>query len=260
MDNPIGVVSCHLSCSSIQAACEKARAIGLDAIEWFEGDQEFISDPAVADEVAVFSSKYGITNSYHAPFMDSWDIGRMNRPGTRKTFEAAITCCDRMNARLITFHPGTFQPGGSRSAALEAIIGGLEDSLKLAAKLGVRISLENLTRCYSETALGDRVEDFDFIFERVGSEWVGLNLDVGHAKITNNFSELLASHGKRLINTHLNDTDGTTDGHLPPGEGTVDFPGFLGKVQALGYRGPFNLEFPEASGAYKSFIATLRSF
>ena len=47
----------------------------------------------------------------------------------------------------------------------------------------------------------------------------------------------------RLAQVRLNDNPGTHEVHLVPGEGTIDFAPVFHRLDRLGYRGPFSLDF-----------------
>ncbi|MCD4823148.1 MAG: sugar phosphate isomerase/epimerase [Phycisphaerae bacterium] len=224
MNNPIGVVSCHLEFSSFDEAFEKAREYGMEDIEWFDYDASITLDPAVAEQIARLSKKYGIKNSYHAPYQaagkNQWDMGQLSLADACKTLRNMLGCARRLEAELMTVHLGSFDPSLDRRIAMEKVAAAIGDCAKLAEDFQVCICVENVPLCRSPYELGSRTEDFDVIFEAVASGYVGMTLDSGHARIMGNMDELLSRHGSRLRDTHLHDTDGSTDGHLAPGEGS----------------------------------------
>lgn len=257
MNNPIGVVSCHLQYDSFEHAYQQAVAMGLGAIEWFEGDRTSVSEPTIAPRLAELAVLHGIANSYHAPWMGPWNL-----PG-RPVGEMADMVVDllhranRLGAHLMTLHMGN-AGAMDRMAAVEGVGRAIARAVPTAAQLQVRIAVENFTRCYGDADLGDSAREMELLFAVADSPQVGFNLDTGHANVTGNLSELLARFGGRLVNTHLHDTDGVTDGHLPPGQGTIQWQPLLAELKRLNYAGPLNMEFPQASGAYPRFISELR--
>jgi len=165
----------------------------------------------------------------------------------------------QLSSDLVTVHLGSYVPGSSRQEALERVVGALREVCKLAESLRIRICVENFTTCHGETDMAEKTEDFVFLFEKVNSPAIGLNLDTGHANVAGNLFELVKLFGPRVYNTHLHDTDGLTDGHLPPGEGTIPWDKFLSALRDVSYTGLLNFEFPEASGKYSSFIKKIHS-
>jgi len=258
VNNAVGAVSCHLSSTHPNEMINEAMSLGLDAIEWFEGEETSLTEPESAREITRMCRKHGLASSYHAPFLGRWDLGRM--PGTE-----AISClyemlerAARIKAQLMTLHLGSHHLGEDKAIALARVTDIIAKSAPRAEQLGVHITVENFTFCYGDTALGTTVAEFVYLLEHTPPEQVGWNLDVGHANITCNLADLIASCGPRLRNMHLHDTDGITDGHWPPGAGTIDWRALRGYLERVNYAGPYNLEFPVSSGAYPNVIAWLR--
>ena len=65
----------------------------------------------------------------------------------------------------------------------------------------------------------------------------GFVLDTGHANIDADLVEIDRHIGSHLVSLHLNDNDGTSDAHLVPGEGTVDWTAVHSLTRRSGYRG-----------------------
>ena len=85
------------------------------------------------------------------------------------------------------------------------------------AERGIQVVLENLVEPNPELMVE--------LADRVGSEYFGLCLDVGHVNVFSELSpaEWVERMGKRLFHVHLHDNNGKTDQHLPVGSGTIDF-------------------------------------
>ena len=47
----------------------------------------------------------------------------------------------------------------------------------------------------------------------------------------------------RIAQVRLTDNTGEYEVHLVPGQGTIDFPTLFRRLDALGYTGPFSLDF-----------------
>jgi sugar phosphate isomerase/epimerase len=260
MNNPIGVVSCHIHADNLPEHFTKARAWGMNSIEWFEGDRPGPTEPDQAAQIVALSARHGIAATYHAPWMGPWDLGVKTAAQAADTLGELIARAGRIQAKLMTVHMGSHPPAADRQRSLENLAAALNAVAPQAEAAGVTICLENFTLCYSPNDLAGRTSDFEFIFAAVASPAVGMNLDVGHANITGNTRELIARFGRRLCNTHLHDTDGVTDGHLPPGGGTIDWPGLLGQLKPASYAGPLNFEFGQTpDGAYERLIGLIRS-
>lgn len=74
----------------------------------------------------------------------------------------------------------------------------------------------------------------------VGLPRLKVNLDVGHAQITDD--DLVASVrklGSAIVHLHLEDIKGRVHRHLPFGEGDIDFVALRQALDEIGYAGPY---------------------
>ncbi len=76
----------------------------------------------------------------------------------------------------------------------------------------------------------------------VDSPWFGWCFDVGHAHCSGFSSEILKECTAVPLSLHIQDNDGSGDGHLIPGDGTVDWDAFLQTLDEIGYAGDCVLE------------------
>jgi sugar phosphate isomerase/epimerase len=67
-------------------------------------------------------------------------------------------------------------------------------------------------------------------------------VDTSHTSLGGVLLDSLQRHGPRLVHVQVSDNRGTSDDHLPPGEGVIDWPAVLGTLERVGYRGVFMLE------------------
>lgn len=106
----------------------------------------------------------------------------------------------------------------------------------------VKIAIENLMGAVSESWL----KLYDRIFERYDSNFLGLCFDVGHWNVAAGPSDLsiLDTFGHRLIATHIHDNFGSTDDHLLPFSGTIDWQKVTSAIAATKCEMPLNLETP----------------
>jgi sugar phosphate isomerase/epimerase len=78
------------------------------------------------------------------------------------------------------------------------------------------------------------------VMNAVGSPRLGVNLDIGHAQITDD--DLVASIrqlGSTIVHLHLEDIKGRVHRHLPFGEGDIDFAAVRQALADIGYAGPY---------------------
>ena len=106
---------------------------------------------------------------------------------------------------------------------------------KSAEESGIRIAVE------PEPLLlvGGSLEALDLI-AAVGSTALKVNLDVGHAFITDDdLAESVRRLGSAIVHIHLEDIKGKVHRHLLPGEGDIDFRGLRKALDGVGYAGPY---------------------
>jgi sugar phosphate isomerase/epimerase len=193
-------------------------------------------------EIAKLANARGFTVGYHAPCSGAFDLGGVDVPGAVAALHAVFDDALFMGARYVILHLGTYV---ERQAALENVVRATEAVLPRVESEQAVLCFEDFNLCYSPNALGDRPEDFEFVFGRLSSKFVGFNLDYGHAHITGNLYEYLRRFGHRLLYTHIQDTDGVKDQHAGVGFGTIDWPRAIRDTLATGFRGPFTVEYPE---------------
>lgn len=106
-----------------------------------------------------------------------------------------------------------------------------------AAECGVQVALEVLTnRLSTADALVALIED--------AAEWpaVGVCLDTGHARLLGDPVDAIEAASGHIVSTHIHDTHGSRDDHLPPYAGVIDWDRTLLAFQKVGYAGPWTFE------------------
>ncbi len=119
----------------------------------------------------------------------------------------------------------------------EKAAGQFEESIRrvldLADREGVNVGIECEPGLYVEYAA-----ELAGWIGRIGHPRLGANLDIGHSVVAGEsiteVSRLLAG---RIWNLHVEDIPGRKHYHLIPGDGTVDWAGLKGSLEAIGYSG-----------------------
>jgi len=83
-------------------------------------------------------------------------------------------------------------------------------------------------------------------------------MDVGHAHLTGGAPDAIDLLSGYIVTTHLHDNRGTTDDHLVPFDGTLDWVATMTAFQKIGYSGPLMFEVPD-HGALGSTLRRLVS-
>ena len=169
--------------------------------------------------------------------------------------KALIDQAVQAGAKHILLVPGGYRrrPDMTREQIFRAMTRGINACLEYAKDTGVPISTETLeTTCVPWCSIAD--------MERIFSVCPDLayNHDSGNPLVANEDPmEMLNRFGERVVNVHFKDLaptedpsgqktyrcmDGTYVTLAPLGEGLVDFPAHLRKLQELGYQGYITLE------------------
>ncbi len=181
---------------------------------------------------------HGVVDSTH------WSVRLSDpKPETReKGLQDLLTAireshhCGGYAVLLVPGHgdDGTHEEVASRS--LEQI----QKALPLAAKLGVRILIENVWNkfCYEDNGPGDQTADqlIEFI-DRANSPWVGSYFDIGNHRRYATPSKWIRQLGHRIIKVDVKDYDHRTKKWAEIGEGTVDWDKVRTELARLNYHG-----------------------
>ncbi len=180
---------------------------------------------AAADEAGV------VYTHAHAPGeadADEW-VGR--------SIEAASV----LGARYLVVHPIWHDENGktinSRLRFIDVNAKAIKKWLPKAEACGVVLLSENILWGASSDPriIADLVKAVD-------SDWFGWCFDVGHAHCCGYEPDVLKSCSVVPMSLHIQDNDGSGDGHLIPGDGTIDWKLFLSTLHEIGYLGDCVLE------------------
>jgi protein FrlC len=174
------------------------------------------------------------------------------------TLKRQIALSARMGIRT-----GVIHPGGERASTFAEELSerrrrveGFRELADYAAEHDFSLAIENMTDGARDcrSAIGQRrygatIEDLHTLIDAVDRRNVGICLDVGHANVQGyEMAEAVRQCGERLIATHIQDNDGTRDGHLAPMRGSINWSAGIAALREIGYDGLFNLEIPGERG------------
>jgi sugar phosphate isomerase/epimerase len=183
-----------------------------------------------------------------------------DRAGDR-AFEGLLSYAAELGAEQIVYHAMALPDTPESESALAAEARSLEALVPLAERLEVTIAIENLAPVYpSPETLSASPITLRALAQRIGSDNLGLCLDVGHAQISADLRhtgvEKLCEPALDLVTVfHLHDNLGARwtpagdelgvdplrlDLHLPPGRGTLPW----NRIRRLldGHQAPLVLE------------------
>jgi sugar phosphate isomerase/epimerase len=220
----------------------------FDAVEVFATRSHF----DYHDSSAIASLKEWLTDanlalhSIHGPITDVFANGRVQRTfsiATRdvaartaalREMSAALNIARVVPFRYLVVHLGVpvAQQPGADDNNLDAAVRSVEDIVRTAEPLGVKVALEVMGNTLSTAAaLVDIIErSFD------GAD-VGICMDVGHAHMMGDAPEAIETTSEYLLTTHIHDNRRQSDDHLVPFQGNINWAATVMAFEKIGYDG-----------------------
>ena len=216
------------------------KGVGFDGIFFiFEGDRNFY-------EANTYAQKAGLKiDSMHLPFTNVNDIWREGDDGDyfADRLKAGIHYAGSMGIRNVVAHISS-SPNPPKQSDLG--LKRYEQVLEVAKKRNVRFCMEN-TR---------KNDYFDWFFAHFGDmPEVGFCFDMGH---TNAFTHDTTDarwlpYLDRLACVHMHDNDGTSDQHLLPFDGNLNWQYLMPTVFKNHKDIPLTLEFTDVARTYHPY-------
>lgn len=197
---------------------EQVRSLGIGVEIWLS-EQRFASYSA-DDRTALRDLLSGVY-----PFTAHSDQSRWEPGKLREEIELASF----LGASILVVHLGTLALEDP-----EPPITGITEIAAFARDHGLMLALENSGR----TGIAPLRDALDLVGSAPRASGLGICIDTGHA----NRSQVrdgvppaafLQELREVVVEVHVNDNEGAADLHLPPGEGTTDWPSTLAAIREL---------------------------
>jgi sugar phosphate isomerase/epimerase len=200
-------------------------------------------------------ASYTLNYSIHAPFADtnlSADDDLI-REWILKRIEATIRFASDLDARCVVVHPGwaTATERFMKGRCWELNIRCLRALLGYAEEYGVSLLIENVPEPTPYLLVS--VDDFECFNREMKMDMV---LDVAHANLRDEVYDFMNRYGSSIKHIHVSDNDGTSDQHLPVGDGGIDWGSVVKAAKSIGFKGWLVVE--SYSGMERS-LSRLRS-
>ncbi len=243
---------------------------GLQHIEINLSDNKLSIDTFNKDRVTklnTLSKEYDIGLSFHIPYFTN--ISEMLFPLRKSHIKFLFKCigiASELNVTHITLHTGAFYwfpvEQWMRKKALKRFIKSMREVLKVCEDKNVVIAIENVVPIPKGSEfflLGDNIEDFQYIFSQLDSEYLKFCLDTGHANMGEGISDYIDNFQDKLSCVHYHDNNGTNDEHLPIGEGNIPWDDLADKLTKIKYEGPIisecrNIEAHKAAMLFENYF------
>lgn len=135
--------------------------------------------------------------------------------------------------------PGHGQDGTQEEVASRAIEQ-IQKALPIAAKLGIRILIENVWNSFlyiHDGPANQTAEQLAAFVDRINSPWVGVFFDVGNHRKYGVPSQWIKQLGNRIVKLDIKDYDTRTDRWVDIGEGTVDWENVKEALAQINFHG-----------------------
>ncbi|GIX03029.1 MAG: xylose isomerase [Planctomycetaceae bacterium] len=148
----------------------------------------------------------------------------------------ALQIAQELQADALSFWSGSADQPTADHELWSRLCEGCERLCTQAEQRQVRLAFEPEPGMFIETC-----DQFQRLYEHLGSRWFGLTLDVGHVHCLQDGSpqQRIEQWASSLFNVHLEDMRVGEHLHLPLGEGTLDLPGVIRTLQHVQY--PFGV-------------------
>jgi len=238
------------------------RSARFQAIELFasRGHFDYTSKPEIRTLGQVLADNRLQLASLHAP--TSRDFGPNREGGTPLSITEVervrrIEAMDELKRAIdlaedLPFSRMILHMGGHRDAAdprrRDAAFSSLEHLVLHAKHAGVTICVEN-----TSSEMGEPAYLRSFV-EETRLTGLRFNFDIGHAHLAdgaeeNRVATAFEAMKEHIVSAHIHDNLGDKDAHLPPFDGSIDWPAALKLFRSLpGGEIPLTLELKEKTG------------
>lgn len=233
-------------------------AHGFECIEVFATRTHFdYHDSAAVRQLAEWLDDTRLTlHSMHAPITASLSGGEwgetfstavtddQRRKKSLTEAEAALAAAQTIPFTYLVVHlgvPDSMKPSAGENGR-DAARRSVEALYEMTQRAGVQLALEVIPNALSTPdalvrLIEDDLEDLK----------VGICVDVGHAHLMGDLGDAIECCAGHIVTTHLHDNRRKADDHLPPGQGTIDWPAAVMEFQKVGYDGVWMFEVANTS-------------
>jgi len=193
-------------------------------------------------EVMALSRRYGIRLwSCHLPFTP-WGMLNISKPDpqvrsyTLDLYKELIRKASDIGVDKFVIHPSLepIQPE-EREEMLQCAMDSLNELAEFAGSRGAVVAVENLPR----TCLGNTGDEMLKLIS--ANEKLRVCFDTNHL-FQDTHSQFIEKLGDKIVTLHVSDYDYEDEQHWLPGEGKINWPELIAKLEAAGYPGVWMYE------------------
>lgn len=148
----------------------------------------------------------------------------------------AIDNAIKFGAPYVSLCPGMTLQGEEVQIGWRQLRRSFEELLDYAAGKDVTLLIEPAHKYESTLIL--TVDDGLRMIDEIGSDQLGILLDTGHAHVNGeDLAQVVHKLKDMPLHIHIDDNNGSSDAHLIPGEGNIDFAPFAQALRDIDYGG-----------------------
>jgi len=225
----LGCSTLVLRTEPVEDALKPIEAAGFSAVEIWGNDPrhiDLLDRRRLTDLREAVSSSALEVVSILAPRRREMDISSPSTDDRRLSVSVAkslIHSACLLDAQFLVMHPGWGDPD-SEAKAYRFAAESLDELVTTALDCGVTLCIENPP---PGTSFCDSAPRVVHLVRSLGLDGLKVCLNVGHSNLYTSPAEDIQICGPDLGLVHLSDNDGSSDQHLPPGQGSLDLPGVL---------------------------------
>ena len=185
-------------------------------------------------------SQKGLSVTIHAPFMDlsPGGVDSKIKNATIERLNQTLDVAAFFQTRMIIFHPGynKWFFDGNVELWLESSLKTWEPLVVKAETIDVPLAIENIFE--------EEPSSLEKLISAIDSPYFNFCFDTGHFHLfsTVTMKEWFDSLGNYIKEVHMHDNFKTSDDHLPPGDGEIDFDLFFQLIKDYGVNPIYTIE------------------
>jgi hexulose-6-phosphate isomerase len=215
---------------SVLEKFQLCKELGYDGMELISPTEISPKEIRAASE-ATGMPVHGLVNTKHWQVRLSSHDPQIRASG-RQILDQAITNAKAFGGDSVLLVPG--QVGGedeTHDHVWNRSIAEIRKSIPMAARLGVRILIENVWNGFCETP--DQLKDY---VDEISSPWVGVYFDIGNAQKFAPSEQWIKTLGARIVKLDIKDW-GKKNGFCKIGDGDVDWKAVNEALVGTGFSG-----------------------
>ncbi len=245
----IGMFTSGYQRNRLEDAFQDAKRFGYDYIElWGGRPHAYAPDLKNGDmkELRRLIEKYAMPVVGYTPEHNGYPYNFMigseaQRRDAVEYLKLSMDMAKEMGAEWTLMSPASAGYYATFEEIWDRLVKTVRELSDHAEKIGHKIVLEALTPFESNVCKS--ANDLAEVFRRVDSPALFGMCDivppfVQHESIMAYFDKL----GDRMHHLHIIDSDGTSDTHVMPGEGTIPLPELMAEIKEIGYQGTATIE------------------